>query len=681
MSILIEIDERENMRINCRIIILLSTILLIALGTISSTEASRIIDDAVTPERYPDHDAVVILNRRSHKFQVYLELHTSTRRRIAARTEIRKERRIKILDEKGFDRFGNFESSTYNKDVHEYKLEIHIISPEGKKKKVGKKNIKRIETAEKYFMYKVAFPGLQVGSIIEIKEEIKSEYPMISGGMDFANDVPTLRSELRFDVPKGTKTRFSVVPEGAIAEPKPRKDGRYDVYEVTLENIPPYTKEIFMSPENIGNPTIHYHVWMISNAALAAALDINPAYIGGKPYTWSWRDISERLGDYFDPEFWAEHKKSDEYRKAIEGDIKKVKNNNFDLTDEKMNELLSWFRDEFEAINDDLFYFSSNPEESFKLRKGGPYELAYVLRYMLYELGIKSSVILVRDADKGLLNRNMPSYSAFTHPLLHIEMMGKEFWLDPFSHFCRVNQLPWQCRGIEGMRLLNAGTGQFTTLSLADAETNCVRNHENAVIDGEGNLTSTTDVTFTGQHLLSLRKNVDEDDPESFKETIKERLKEYYPETFDEQSFEVIEEGNDKLKIRYTYSIPAFSDVAGGYMNINFSDWFSTSLSKAFKTDTRKCDIQYPFLDMECTNVTIQLPEGTTVLESPESKELASDYFLYDRQVIVRNNIISFKRTLKVLKPTIEVDKYAVAKAIVNEIYLLDDEEMVVQQQ
>ncbi|MBU8920478.1 MAG: DUF3857 domain-containing protein [Bacteroidales bacterium] len=669
------------MRINFRSILLLSTILFIAIGTTSDAKASKIIDDTVTSERYPDHDAVVILNRSLHKFQVYLELYTSTRKRIAARTEIKNETRIKILDEKGFDRFGNFESRTYNKEIHEYKLEIKIISPEGKKKKVGKKNIKRIEIADKYFSYRVAFPGLQVGSIIEIKEEIKSEYPMLSGTMDFGHSVPTLRSELIFEVPAGTKTRFNVVPAGAIADPKPRKDGRYDIYEVTLENIPPYPNEIYMSPEYIGNPTIHYYVWMISNSTLARVLGISSASIGGKPYMWTWKDISESFCNYFDPEIWENDDKSDEYRNSIETDIDQARNNGFDLTDEKMNELLSWFRSEFEAIDDDLFYFSSNPEESFKLRKGGPYELAYVLRYILDQLGVGSSVILVRDADKGLLNRNMPSFSAFTHPLLHIEMMGKEFWLDPFSHFCRVDQLPWQCRGIEGLRLLKSGTGQFTTLSLADAEANCVRNKEIAVIDEEGNLTSTTDVTFTGQHLLSLRKNIDENDPESFKESIKEKLKEYYPETFDEKSLEIVEDGNNELTIKYTYSIPSFADVAGGYMNIVFSDWFSKSLSRAFKTDTRKCDIQYPFLDMECTDVTIQLPEGIKVLESPESRKLESDYFLYDRQVIVRDNMIRFKRTLKVLKPTIEVDRYAVAKAIVNEIYLLDDEEMVVQRQ
>ncbi len=635
------------------------------------------IDKFVTAENYPDHDAVVLLNKCTHTFQVYLELHTATKYGIATRTEIERERRIKLLRDGAFGKYGNFESPTYNMKSHEYKVEASVISPEGKKRGVGKENIKKIDLTDRYSRYRIAFPGLEAGSIIEIKETVKSDYPILSGAWDFAEEVPTLRSQLVFRVPKGTNAMFNFMPKAAMKNPDPIQDGKYDVYNVTLENVPPYIDEMYMLPDNIGNPTIYYHVWMISNNDLAAALGVDPGMLGGEPYSMNWKDVAEMLGYYFDPETWEDDEESSGYRAIIENDMTRFRSG-FDITEEKFNELLSWFRSEFEAVDDDLFYFSMNPEESFKLRKGGPFELAYVLRYILDQIGVNTNVILVRDADKGLVNRNMPSFAAFTHPLLKVDMMGKELWLDPFSHFCRVDQIPWQCRGIEAMRLLPDGTGKFTLISLTGAEDNCFGNMDETVLDAEGNLAGTTEITISGQHLLDLRRDIDEDDPDKFDEALKKKLKEVYPDIFNEESLEIVENGKDELRAKFSYLIPSFADVAGGYMNIDFSNWHSTSVERVFRTDTRTCDIQFPFLEMDRSSVRIVLPAGAVVEEIPAVEEMSGDYFSYSRNVRVDGNVVTFERVFKVLSPTIEAKNYLVAREFVNRVHDLDGEELIV---
>lgn len=636
------------------------------------------IDRFITSARYPGQDAVVLLNSRTHTFNLFLERHTSMQYRLAAKTEIEHERRIKILRKEGLSRYGDFESRTYNSDIHDYKIEAAVISPEGDRKKVKGGSIKKIKLGKRYFKYRIAFPGLARGSIIEIKEKIESEYPIMSGMWDFSEEVPTLRSQLVFRVPQGTTVLFNSVPDESLRKPDPVEEDKYDVYRVTLENVDPYADEIYMSPENRGNPTLYYHVWMISNEALARSLRVDPGLMGGKPYTMNWNDVTDMLSYYFNQDLWEQADKSAEYREALEDDIAAIKAGGFDFTEEKLNELLAWFRSSFEAVDDDLFYFSSNPEESFENRKGGPYELAYALRYILDQLGVATSVYLVRDADKGLLIRGMPSYAAFTHPILKTDMSGREFWLDPFTHYCRADQLPWQCRGVEALHLTDLGKGNFTTISLRDAEKNRVENMEEASIDSGGNLTANAEVSLTGQHLLELRRIADESGNGSLEDSVREMLGQLFPDTFDEESFEVVESGSDRLLLRYSYSIPGFAGLAGDYMNIDFSDWHSTSLAKVFSTESRRCDLQFPYLEMEHTRVSITLPEGTGVDELPPPSRMSNEYFSYSRNVSANGNEVIFERTLKVLNPTIAVDDYAAAKSFVEEVFRQDSESLVV---
>lgn len=663
-----------NMRRSCNLFMLFSFVAAFLVVSCGDSYRKDEFGGSITAVDYPGQSAVVLLRRREHTFELFLELVKTYQHQIAARTTIEQVSRIKMLDEKGFDRFGNFKSNVYNKDFHKYTVKAMVISPAGGKHHIGGEDIRKIDVGKGYYEYRIAFPGLEVGSVIEIIEKTESSYPLLSGRWDFAKDVPTLRSELVFKVPRGSEVKFSITPEQDMEQIVPERDGRYDVYRAGRINVPPYNKEILMPLNLVGNPTLNYYVRRITNQVIADVLDIPVERISGEPYIMSWRKVGDAYAAYFDPHTWASEEKSGEYRADIEDALEAFRWKGFDVTERHLGELISWFRNEYQPVDDDLFYFSKNPEESYSLKEGGPFELAYILKYMLEQLGARPGIVLVKDVTEGLLDRRTPRYTAFNHPLIWIEKKGKDYWLDPFNRYCKLNQLPWECRGIQGVRLMPAGVYMFMNVPLAPSSANGIENRENVCMDENGNLTGTSATTITGQHLLNLKKTVEKGDGDSIEDELKSLLGEVFPETFNEESLKIEEEGDDSLLVTFEYSIPNFADVSGGYMNFSFSFWAGSSMSEVFESDAREYDIHFPFLRREYAHVRIELPENVEIKEVPSGKELGNKNFVYARAVKASVNTVLYRRTLTVKSPVIKPEDYDEMKRFMEEVYKLDRE-------
>ncbi len=647
--------------------------------TCGGTYGDREYGTSISADDYPGQSAVVLLSRKVHTLDVYLDLVKTYHYEVVEKTEIEQISRIKILTENGFKSFGDFESDTYNKDLHDYEIKAAVISPTGKRQDLGDEDIKRIDVGKGYFRYRVAFPGLEIGSVIEIVQKIKGDYPLLSGRWDFASDVPTVKSEFVFKVPKGSHIVFIMTPGREMESVVPTEVRSDEIYTMTKENIPPYKKEVLMSPNHIGNPTLHYYVRMIPNWALERKLDIPEGSLSGEPYKMVWDNVREVYVRYFNSKTWEDTKKSGEYRRELDDIISEYKRKEFEITEEHLTGLLAWFREEFQPIDDELFYFRRNPEECIALREGGPFELAYILNYVLLGLDVKPNIILVRELTEGLFDKRRPTYSAFNHPLLCVEHEGTEYWIDPYSSYCGLNQLPWECCGVEGMFLLPTGEHSFIEVPLKQSAVNCLTNKEEVKIDEQGNLTGVAEITLTGQYLLELRKRAVITGEESCEEELKTLLKAEFPETFDEKSLRIDEEGDNRLQATFEYSIPHFADVSENFMNVDFMFWVASSLADVFKSNAREYDIHFPFLKREHALVRIEVPESFEIKELPSNKILKNINFSYERTVRLEEGTVTFERTMAVKSPIIQVRKYEEMKQYINEVYNLDRETMLLE--
>jgi len=198
-------------------------------GNREASYPEAIVD--VGPDDFPDHGAVILVDRMLHKYSMSVEP-----------TKLERIYRVKILSQEGIDDFGDYVSKRLPTKGVKFDLDASVTSPAGKKTDIGDGDKRKVMIGDRYYQYRIAFPGLEVGSIIEIHEKLEVEDQIISGYWDFASHVPTLRSEFIFMVPKGVDVNFNFTPRESYPKPKPEKKDRYDVYDIVMEAVPPYDR-------------------------------------------------------------------------------------------------------------------------------------------------------------------------------------------------------------------------------------------------------------------------------------------------------------------------------------------------------------------------------------------------------------------------------------------------------
>ena len=661
-----------------RVIAFMVVIFVTVVIMIASCQQSVYYGQDITPELYPDNSAVVLSKSRTHECEFVLELERTFVWGVVEYTNIEEHTKIKILTESGLEKFGNMASNVLRKENTEYEVEARVISPDGSVSKVSDDDITRLDIGKHYEQYRIAFPGLRVGSVIDMKERIKSQYGDMAGRWDFASEVPTSRSELVFKVPAGSRVRFNYKPpkedEGEVV---PAVEGKCDVYSFVMENVPPYKDEKLMSADHIGNPSLRYYTYHIPNETMEKALGIEAGSFRGQPYYMTWHNIAKIYGNYYEHQCWESDEDCDEYREARDEFIGEFKSGTYEDIEDMLGAFVSEFRENFQSIEGGYFLRHTNPEETYITREGNSFEAAYVMREMLRELGVAASIALVRDLSVGLLDRKMPGLHAFTDAILNIEHGGKEYWIDPGTHVCRLDQIPWQCRGIDGLWLLPDGDFVFKKIPMEDAECNRFANIEEVEFTADGDMNGSARVTITGQHLIGLREAIDADEEDRFREELVELFKNRYPVDFAEEDLAVVEKSDDSLVVTYRYHMPGYADMAGDFMNVDFSKWIGSGYMDLFEDEERLYDVNFPFLRCDRACVRVKVPDGMKVVELPKNASRRNDCFDYTRTIEVDGDVVTFSRRITLKNSTITADEYAAIKEFVEEIYRLDRETMV----
>lgn len=631
----------------------------------------------VTVDAYPGQCAVVLNHERSHRFEPYVDLIRTFQYGIFTRTYYEEKMTVKILTEEGLDRYGNFASKIINKEYHDYDVKGRIILPNGKKKNFKKNNMKELAVGRRYIQHRYAFPALEIGSIIEIEEKIKIDAAQLSGEWDFAADVPTLRSTFTFMVPKDTEVKLFMTPKEDLAQITPEKDGKYHVFTIEKENIDPYLDEPFMSPDHIGNPTLRYYVRRLPNYVLESFLDLNQGTLQGDPYRMFWPNIGDAYAAYFNCSSWKEEDKTEKCREELAKTLAGIDLSEASDLEARLYHILEFFHREFQPVEDKWLYATKNPEECFEIKEGGPFELAYALKSIIEHYELPVDVVLTRDLPDGLLDRRTPTYDAFTHALLFVKHNDEEYWIDPFNHHCSVNQLPWECQGVEAFSLSSTGKYAFKNLPIDAAGKNCIKNTCTAKLEESGDLAGRVTMVISGQYLLMLRESINVDSKGDFEKNLKELIEKNFPQSLGSGGMNIVEEKDDELVVTFDYTVPEFAESVGDFVNIDFSAWFKNDLSEVFSGDTRAYDIHIPFPRGNLTKVEIALPDGMVIHEIPQERAIENEWLAYRRSVIGSENSVTFTRNFFVTAPKIPVEKYSGMKESVVEIYNLDREALV----
>jgi hypothetical protein len=294
-------------------------------------------------------------------------------------------------------------------------------------------------------------------------------------------------------------------------------------------------------------------------------------------------------------------------------------------------------------------------------------------------MGISTEVVLIRDLSDGLLEKRAPAYNTFTHALLFVSCDGKDFWVDPFNPHCKLNQLPWECQGVEGLWLSATGKHNFKPIPMDPPDANCINNICVAQLNESGALSGKLTTAVSGQHLLDLRSSIDVAAEDNLEEELKPILEDVLPATLDYDSLRVVEDESNKLVISLAYSDWEFAETAGDFMNVDFSKWFRGSLSNIFADESRTYDIHFPYLRTDITAVEIAIPEGMAIKELPGDRKIGNEWLSYERSITSVEGTVTFTRTISLKEAMIPAHEYEAVKGAITEIHKLDKETLVLE--
>ena len=642
-------------------------------GGDNSLYDSRVADLA-NAESFPDKSAVILVDRTVHTWSF---METTIERAFA----------VKILTREGIDLFGNFISDVYDNEYYTYDIEATVVSPRGERKRATPDQIKRVAIGKNQYQYRTAMPGVEINSIIEIREATRTEYPVTSGEMDFSHRVPTLRSELVFRVPKGACVSFNFTPKNCQRAPTPEIDHKYEKYTITMEVLPPYKEEPFMPPDRVGNPTVHYRIWQVTMDDYLRYFEIEydnrlVQWMEEHEIPWdlplvtnSWGGIAKSFVKYFNPETWKEDKKASAYRSDLRSIMASMPDSIGTDGILALDGILDEFHRVFRPMREHFFF--GNPEECLDRREGDPFELAYVLKRILEERHMKPSVVLASDVARGLLDQRSVDPYVLRHPLLLISLEKKQYWIDPFSPECRVNQLPWECQGVGALWLKTNEQKSFIVTPIDAASRNGISRQEEIAIDQSGRLSGRSRISLTGQYVLEMRRRHAAEDTSTVMEDLSPVMGRFLPVGATVDSLAVERNARDTVIVSCRYSLDAFGKKSGDFMHLDFSDWCGNYVLPTFESESREYDIMIPFPDTRSYELRINLPEGYSVVQRPGDVMREDGTFSYRRSCTGDEPMLVLKRGFTIMAPTVEARNYAPTRSIIEEIRKSDGESIV----
>ncbi len=534
----------------------------------------------------PEADAVVlfdvddrIIDTNGRYFHLFRHRHT----------------RIKILTEAGKDR-ANYEISYLDEDNID-NFQAHTILPNGKKIKVDKKQIKE-EKFEGWRQKVFAFPGVEVGAVIEIKYVHISPYLRESYPWYFQSQDYTVLSQLSLVMEPGFN--FSAFFSNTIGvEPITediRRPGKRHAQTKTIwrmRDLPAIREEPYMSAIEDYLAVMHFQLVSYKNNYQLVE------YIG------KWDDLVkkqlERYNDYLKSSD-AVSKKASELTAGIESERK------------KWVALYEFVRDEIESTDKGTIWVEKKPEKVLEEGSGTGAEKNMLLVNMLQSAGFQATPVLISTRSNGRVIEKHPRLSQFNYVLAHIKKGRRSYFMDSFYGHYPFDILPVSRLSGSGL-VIAKGPSEFVTIK-APKRLNKDHCTTTATIDSEGTLHAETNLRFEGYRNIYKRNDLDSDGAEKL---VKDILSKRY-DNAEVDSFEIqtADRPDLPLKIRVKYTVAEFAQVNGDMMYLT-SPALNIRDSNPFTSKSRHFPVEFQISGANTDIVDIEIPEGMKIAELPKT--------------------------------------------------------------
>lgn len=541
----------------------------------------------------PDPPAVVIFERARLQLLEYPKDMYS---------QLDVEVRIKVLDERGREMYGEVEIE-HSRHRRLSGFKGRTVLPDGREIPVGEGAIfvDTMSRSRKRYVTKAAFPAVEPGAILDYRYTLLWDGFLTFEPWYFANEVPTLHSEITYVVPGNLGARpWGREVAGVTLQSESARASTGRTVRVWALDVP-----------GIPNEPLSFPFEDLSSRFMLVPTEVGgPA--GTLPLLKSWDSACDFA-----------HYGYEEMRRS-KGDARRLAK---ELTAgattprARAEALYRFVRDE---IQHDGFIgvFAGGEDETIDRvledRRGGAAEQALLLEEMLDAVGLAPRLVWAGDRLDGRIDLDLPNPWWFERVLVAVDLDGGRVFLDPLDRNLGFGQL---APGFETMPALlyRQRKPEVIELPAAPAADNVRRAEVTLAVDPEGGVAGAGTLTLTGHHAWvdrTLRSLLRAEDPAAvWRKQLEGSFTDY------DVTEVALADAVDERRVTVTWKLALRrEEVLDDEVTLVPSRPLGPRTQRfALPPDMRRTPVQLPFADVEEVVVTVTWPEGWSIDSAPDS--------------------------------------------------------------
>ena len=396
------------------------------------------------------------------------------------------------------------------------------------------------------------------------------------------------------------------------------------IYRVAEKNIPPYKAEVAMPDESAFLPRIVF----TSFSSWAELIDWYRSLLAGR------KIVNEQM------------------RRAVRDLVAGI-----DDPVEKVARIYGHVVSGVRYVGFELGIGGIQPRRSdltYMSRMGDCKDVALLLKALLEEAGVPADIALVRTADRGGYDQNVPYLGFFNHAICCVNL-EEPLFLDATADHAGFRDLPGDDRGITAL-VLDESRYRFVRVSGSMYTENRVIAENVISLDREGAAVIQRHLTKEGISAPGMRAGL-----ENREKKIKS-LMEYWNRKYPGAvvaGLEIVEKETDApAEYRYSVTVPSYCEKAGDDMifrsHLVTSDYFSNYTFLG----TRNLPLYLSGSGRTEIINTYVLPDDYRVYRIPESEKFQGADLEADFTCEVSGNRVTVRSTVRINKPRMNSGDY-----------------------
>ncbi len=447
--------------------------------------------------------------------------------------------------------------------------------------------------AEKLFVTKAAFPGVEVGAIIDYSYRMYWDSFYYLEPWDFESDLPTVVSDVTF-----------VIPPNLAMQPWGRQSDQNPAH--VEQNRTATGTEVRVWMEKL--PSIVSETWSAPAADRTSRFMLVPTKVAGERLFDSWEGTCDAFDYGYKQILRRDRTATRRARELADGAT---------AQGDKARVVYRFVRDEIETRPVATVGIAADSvDEVLDDGRGSPAEKALLLRAMLKAVGIDSDLVWTADRRDGQIDTAVANPWWFDRIVVAIDLEGGRVFLDPGDRDLGFGRLSPHQEGATAL-VYDRSKPELITLPVAPFDRNARTATLALAVDAEGKTTGTGALELTGQHaweVLGLR-TADRPSSEVWTEWIDDRF----------PGFEVadvaVDESVDDERVKVTWTLAERAEqVLGDEVTLAPSRPLGP-VAQVFTlpSERRRTPVQLSYADRDEVDLTVTWPADWEVEVPPQA--------------------------------------------------------------